>query len=587
MGDVIIIPDEVKDIITKQQEQRKECLERIINSSSPKRLIVAGPGTGKTFTFRKILENKKDGNNLVLTFIRKLRDDMITALSEHAEVKTFHQYCKKVLHHQNGRVDIFPWLTQIVKMDAFILRLKYADFDKKFRTLDTSTGEIDFYLARGDYYESVCFDDSVYRLFVQLIKNPEIVSEYDQILVDEYQDFNPLEVAFINALESRGPILIVGDDDQAIYDKRSASPLFLREKHKSTDYEKHILPFCNRCPKVIVDATNALIREGLKYGYLKGRIDKPFECYLDHKYKDSVKYPKIFTVRCTLAKTIADYIKPWINDISADDVAESWKEGEEYPTVLIIGPRHYLSQVIDSLKEDFPQLEYEQKEDLELSAIYGYSELLLKKDSNLGWRILAEFLLERSQFKKAVRDSISGTKFVSLLPVEFVKRQKRVLEIIQILQELEVVTQEIMDELQLLIGELHVSLINRFIKKPQEDASVIDKTKPSILMTSFNGCKGLSGGHVFIIGANNGIIPKDVNSIEDIEFSRFLVALTRTRKCCHIIASKWFDKSVNKQGKYLPSFEKSIFTGFIDSSLKEDFGDLKVSEIREIFKASV
>ena len=31
----------------------------------------------------------------------------------------------------------------------------------------------------------------------------------------EYQDFNKLEIEFLKELEKKGPILIVGDDDQA------------------------------------------------------------------------------------------------------------------------------------------------------------------------------------------------------------------------------------------------------------------------------------------------------------------------------------------------------------------------------------
>lgn len=39
-------------------------------------------------------------------------------------------------------------------------------------------------------------------------------------MIDEFQDFSALEVEIIKQLESHGNILIVGDDDQAIYDKK-------------------------------------------------------------------------------------------------------------------------------------------------------------------------------------------------------------------------------------------------------------------------------------------------------------------------------------------------------------------------------
>jgi superfamily I DNA/RNA helicase len=572
------------EIIVAQETERQRLLDLILESTANKKLIVAGPGTGKTYTFRVLLEKKGGGRNLVLTFIRKLRDDMITALSEHAEVKTFHQYCKKILHEQNGRVDLFQWLTQVIQKDARVLKLPYKDFETKFRTLDHKGGDIDFYLARGDYYDSVCFDDSVYRLYTQLKANPAIVGDFEHILVDEFQDFNPLEVAFIDILESRGPVVIVGDDDQAIYDKRSSSPVFVRDKFVSGRYQTFDLPFCIRCPQPIVDAANSLIREGQKYGYLKDRIDKRFECFLGQKLEDSQKYPKIFSIRCTMAKVVPEYIKPWINAIAPEEISESWKQGSEYPTVLIIGPRHYLSQIEEGLKDDFPQLAYEYQEEAELGPTQGYKELLRVENSNLGWRLLAEFLLESKTFASAVEGSTKGKSFVSLLPSNFVKEHTRVVEIIRTLQDKEGIPPEAQAELESLIGDLTGGVASAYLKKKEALPGPIDKTKPSILMTSFNGCKGLSGGHVFIVGASNGIIPKNINDIHDIEFSRFLVALTRTRKRCHIVSSKWFDKAKDSNGKWLPVLERSLFTGFIDSALIEDFGDLNADQIRSVFR---
>ena len=68
-----------------------------------------------------------------------------------------------------------------------------------------------------------------------------------------------MEVAFIDELEKRGSILIIGDDDQAVYDSRCASPDYLREKYNSGKYERFELPYCSRCPEVIVNAANAIL----------------------------------------------------------------------------------------------------------------------------------------------------------------------------------------------------------------------------------------------------------------------------------------------------------------------------------------
>ncbi len=300
---------EQEKIRNRQAKERSRRLTEILESTARRKIIVAGPGTGKTFTFKKVLELKKGGENLALTFIRKLAGDMEASLKGLAEVKTFHAYCKKILHKKNGRVELVAYLTEIIINDAALLGYPFVDFDNKFQCLEEKSPELQFYLERGDYYEVISFNDSVYRLLKELQKDITIVPEIGQILIDEYQDFNSLEVAFIDLLEKRGPIVIVGDDDQAIYDDRNASPDFLREKYKSGAYEQFQLPFCSRCPEAIVEATNSIIRYVLKNGAFKNHIPKPFKCFLADKEEENKKFPKIVTARCTNAVCVSKYVQ--------------------------------------------------------------------------------------------------------------------------------------------------------------------------------------------------------------------------------------------------------------------------------------
>jgi ATP-dependent DNA helicase UvrD/PcrA len=59
--------------------ERDLATEEIVTSKSRKKLIVAGPGTGKSFTFRRVLEACED-RGLALTFIRNLVADLEAAL---------------------------------------------------------------------------------------------------------------------------------------------------------------------------------------------------------------------------------------------------------------------------------------------------------------------------------------------------------------------------------------------------------------------------------------------------------------------------------------------------------------------------
>jgi hypothetical protein len=58
----------------------------IVESSSPKKLVVAGPGTGKTFAFQACLR-AVGGNGLALTFINNLVRDLEVELEGLAKAR--------------------------------------------------------------------------------------------------------------------------------------------------------------------------------------------------------------------------------------------------------------------------------------------------------------------------------------------------------------------------------------------------------------------------------------------------------------------------------------------------------------------
>ena len=76
---------------------RTDCLERILTSESSRQIIVAGAGTGKTFTFKQLLE-RVSGDSLAITFINALAIDMAKELGGLADTRTFHSFCRKILH---------------------------------------------------------------------------------------------------------------------------------------------------------------------------------------------------------------------------------------------------------------------------------------------------------------------------------------------------------------------------------------------------------------------------------------------------------------------------------------------------------
>ncbi|MCX8070910.1 MAG: ATP-dependent helicase [Candidatus Binatia bacterium] len=94
-------------------------------------------------------------------------------------------------------------------------------------------------------------------------RKPTGQARYDHILVDEFQDINPLDLALLRALAQihDAPLTIVGDDDQAIYEWRGATPEFILnpERHLGAQYTTCILDRNYRSPRNIVEMSLKLI----------------------------------------------------------------------------------------------------------------------------------------------------------------------------------------------------------------------------------------------------------------------------------------------------------------------------------------
>jgi len=413
------------DFFDQQAEKRKIYLDRILNSTQRRRLIVAGPGTGKTFTFGEVFKKSGNNNNLALTFIRKLVDDMGKDFGDHAEVKTFHAYCKKLLHERNGKIELIPFLTKIVEGDANYLGYNLSSFDEKFQTLAEESHEIGFYLGRGDYYDAVSFNDSVYQLY-RIVRDGNFeLPTFNQIVVDEFQDFNPLEVAFIEELEKKSPILIVGDDDQAVYVGRNSSPEYLRRKYHSGDYQVFQLPFCSRCPRVVVEATTAFIQNIIGGGGFLERIDRPFIPFLEGKQYENYTYPKIIKATTSTIQCLSKFIAVEIQKIPAGEIAEAHEKS--YPCVLIVGKKQYLNPLAKKLRDQFSNINFTEAQEISYSILDAYEILRNQDDSNLGWRILAEIYFPRWQMQEFIKATLSGTPFIRILPPDFIDKHQKVI----------------------------------------------------------------------------------------------------------------------------------------------------------------
>ncbi len=515
-----------------EEAELKAAIGRVLNSPSRKKLVVAGPGTGKTTLFRQMLEaaSGEPDRRLVLTFINNLKDDLEEELSGLARVFTLHSYCLGLLYrnaklraHLSSNFRCCPGLASLVKEDwEWIEKCEPPQFVGEIRNLDKEN-HIAFYLTRGEYYDAVDFDDSVYRVYECLATGSAAPEAYDLILVDEYQDFNRLEASFIDLLGQRSPIVITGDDDQALYSQlRDSSWDYIRSRHQSGEYEVFELPFCMRCPKVVVDAVSDVVAQARQLRRLEGRIPKPYRHFPPVKGPDSAMYPRIAVVETTVQRQAANYMGRYIAQAIARIPGDEFEAAANggYPAVLVIVAQPYRDQIISHLEKVGLTVDTRRESRDKLDRERGLSILKEDPESNLGWRIVLSADPPPFAAEAIQRTADGRQRLVDTLQEDFRQRV----------------------------------LADVAAYSPPADAPE-DRERPGqpvgpppVKVTSFEGAKGLSAQHVFIAGLHDKELPRNPGAIQDLEICKFIVGLTRTRKMCSLIytrhfANKWMSPS--------------------------------------------
>ena len=534
-------------------EARTAASAAIVASTSRRKLIVAGPGTGKTFTFKQALVQCGQ-QGLALTFIRNLVRDLEAALRDHADVFTFHGYCKHLLH-ANPVVGLeddwtyYPPLLQILAKDHALLgRADVEDsgtIDRCLHDLDDANGLIRETVRLGTYYNAVFHTDLVYRILKHFETNGDDIRVYPLIVVDEYQDFSRLETSFIALLASRSPVIIAGDDDQALYAFKNASARYIRELANGVDYARFELPYCSRCPQVVVDAVRQVIVRAVQNGNLTGRLAKRYECYLPDKLTDSEAHPKIIHADCTVERTNAPYIGRYIVEqlraLPLADIRQSHDAGD--PTALVIGPMPFIRSAYDRIHDAYPQAVWKKSAQPEINALDAYRRLARNERSRLGWRIL--IALQPFQDSDSILADVldTETELADRIPADYKAIHLQLAALVGRLLDEGELTEVEAQQLQTATSMTHEQLRNILhVDESEEDEPPpeVPRDTPTIVCTSLVGAKGLSAGYVFIVGFNNGHFPRDPNSITDEEVCSFLVGLSRTRKECHVVSCRRF-----------------------------------------------
>jgi len=526
----------------KAKAERDKQTEAVLSCTAKKKVVVAGPGTGKTYLFQELLR-KKSGNCLTLTFINALVDELSLSLSGLSEVRTLHGYALSILKKRGCK--LFPKLPSVIKEDAQILNDENLKFEYLFQKKPVNSELLKFYKERKDYYGKYYgYPDIIYAL-VEYFKDPKYKKEipaYEQIVVDEFQDFNEFEVELIELLAQNSPILITGDDDQLLYeDLKKANPKYLRKKYgpEESDYVPFSLSYCSRSTEVIVGAIHDFISIVEKKKLLsKDRVKKIYNYFPCKKMdEEGAKHQKII-FRPVYSKFFPDFFKKEMSNIATE---------EKKPfDVLIIVPNVLKNtrfpKIIQFLKNaGFRNIHYSKKTDKNPIIIDGLSFLLDDPNSNLGWRILSKIILKEDEFKKALEKtkSKSNKNFQEVVGEECASKIKKILNSFQKLIKNESINDSDLNEL-LLVGNYDSQKIAK--EKLKDDfystTSVSNRMRSTkdirIGITTIIGSKGLSADYVFLTDFSDKYFAK--KKITDKNIYEFIVAMTRARKKIYLLS---------------------------------------------------
>ncbi|WP_371374705.1 DNA helicase II [Thalassotalea aquiviva] len=349
---------DVSDLLDSLNDRQRQA----VGAPAQNMLVLAGAGSGKTrvlvhrIAWLMQVEQVSPHSILSVTFTNKAAAEMRSRVEQAVGgnihgmwIGTFHGLAHRILrmHFQEANL---PQSFQVLDSDDQLrlikrvirslqldekkwpakqamyyingkkdegLRPKHIDcqFDQNEQTL---VKIYQTYQETCDRAGLVDFAELLLRAHELWLNHPILLDHYQQrfsrILVDEFQDTNAIQYAWLNLLgKKHGNVMIVGDDDQSIYGWRGARIENIQRFVQDFDAETIRLEQNYRSTGNILNAANTLISHN------NNRMGK--ELWTDDDAGESISLYTAFN-EIDEARFIASKIKQWQDDgNSLDDVA--------------------------------------------------------------------------------------------------------------------------------------------------------------------------------------------------------------------------------------------------------------------------
>ncbi len=292
-------------------------LEAVTAADGPV-LVIAGAGTGKTWTLacrvaHLIEQGVPPERILLLTFSRRAAREMLSRAGRLVDQNrtgkvwggTFHAMANRLLRLYGRPIGLAPDFTVLDQADmADLMDLIRGErhpardkHERRFPKKDTLVAIYSRMVNAGEPLSVVlehafpwCTDDAdgiraifaeytrrkreqnvldyddlllYWRVLGQSSAGPLMAQQFDHVLVDEYQDTNPLQAQILQSLrEVNRNLMVVGDDAQAIYAFRAATVRNILDFPIQFPGARRITLEQNyRSTRPILDVSNAVIAQ--------------------------------------------------------------------------------------------------------------------------------------------------------------------------------------------------------------------------------------------------------------------------------------------------------------------------------------
>ncbi len=573
-------------------------------------LVLAGPGSGKTYTLIKRIhfllsvKHIPSGRILAITFTKSAANELQKRFQKELQGEqapyfaTFHSFFYHVLTI-SGIIRPNRFLTYKEKKNLLQktyqllgigVTLSQSDCKKLFSAISLykNTLQMDDFIRLlpeeampyGErilsQYESLRteamqydFDDLPYLCLTAFQKDKKLRLKwsmaFDAILVDEFQDINPVQYELIRQMYHENQLLFaVGDDDQSIYGFRGSDPSCMRRFREEFGAEAILLTKNYRSRQAIVRNASRMImqnpnrfpkeyqsaseEQGIfrmqcfqskkeEYSYMEQLIAQKPEgkmlCFLFRTNQNLMKMAYYFQnagIGFTIKEKMQNEEESFLVKDLLDYRKAAHKDASAFCRILNKPNRHISRELLSRCEYDPQKLERSAAADavnlLErqlhaLSKLNGMAELL--------------FILKVCGYESYLQERFASDP---------AKREES-LELLELIREGLSAGKEL-EEFE------HVRLMSNANKENRE-----------ILLMTVHGAKGLEFDSVCIADCNSGIFPHggDYNpdfTQKDFEEERriFYVAMTRAKESLYLLYLKQGEDNSRRKSPFLEGLEE-------------------------------